>query len=71
MQVKLLPELLSEGDGCVGADGVSPLSQTALLIGEALRWLILSAIRVVPQSDYDLCLFNQRKEIKVFFIKMR
>ena len=29
--------------------------------------VFISAIRVVPQSVYDLCLFNFRKEIKVFF----
>ncbi len=49
-QVKLLPELLSEGDGCVGADGVSPLSRTALLIGKVRVVDLMSAIRVVPQS---------------------
>ena len=37
-QVKLLPELLPEDFGCVGADGVSPLSRTALLIGKVMRW---------------------------------
>ena len=30
----------------------------------------MSAIRVVPQSVYDLCLFKF-KEIKVFFINLR
>ena len=34
VQVKLLPELLPEGLGCVGADGVSPLYKTALLFGK-------------------------------------
>ncbi len=33
-QVKLLPELLPEDSGCVGADGMSPLSKTASLLGE-------------------------------------
>ena len=56
--MKLLPELLSEGESCVGADGVSPLSRAALLVGEVKVVGFTSAIRVVPQSVYyDLCLF--------------
>ena len=51
-QVKLLPELLSEGDSCVGADGVSPLSKAALLIGEVKVADFMLAIRVVPQSVF-------------------
>ena len=48
--MKLLPELLSEGESCVGADGVSPLSKAALLIGKVKVADCMSAIRVVPQS---------------------
>ena len=69
-QVKLLPELLSEGDGCVGTDGVSPLSRTALLMGKVRVVDFMSAIRVVPQSFMTFVSLVS-KEIKVFFIKFR
>ena len=66
--VNLLPELPLEGRiGCVDADGVSPLSRTASLMGEG-RAAVYSAIRVVPQRIYDLCLFLLRdKGLFVFY----
>ena len=66
--MNLLPELPLEGPvGCVDADGVSPLSQTASLVGEG-RAAEYSAIRVVPQRViYDLCLFLGRDKGPFWF----